>query len=180
MWKVLSPEVGQFRLARMIQGFFLNATIKLPHAVLSWLLEVWPSTFSGSLVFQRMNNSSLAEQKLAPWFWPWSFFPTTAQAAMSEAYRFWPPVRSTTWAWTSLPEYGSHTHDVGLRHSHPCCEPLWLTQTRQCLWVGVCVHVCTHTHTKAADHREPGNPNLNRGWGSWLEFFARDLLSTRV
>ena len=72
--------------------------------------------------------------------------------------------------WTSLPEYGSHTHDVGLRHSHPCCEPLWLTWTRQCLWVGVCVHVGTHTHTKAADHREPGNPNLNRGWGSWLEF----------
>ena len=105
MWKVLSPEVGQFRLACMIQGFFHNASIKLRHAVLSWLLKVWPSTFSYALVFQRMNNSSLAEQKSALWFWPWGFLPTTAQAAVSEAYRFWPPVCSTTWAWASLPEW---------------------------------------------------------------------------
>ena len=31
--KVLSPEVGRFRLAHMIQGFFCNASLKLWHAV---------------------------------------------------------------------------------------------------------------------------------------------------
>lgn len=62
--------MGRFRLAHMIQGFFCHASLKLWHAVQSWLLKVWLSTFSYSLVFHRMNNISLVEQKLALWFWP--------------------------------------------------------------------------------------------------------------
>lgn len=49
-------------------GFLSNASIKPGHAILSGLLKVWLSTSSDSLVFHRLNHSSLAEQKLALWF----------------------------------------------------------------------------------------------------------------
>lgn len=161
--QVFSPEVGWFRLAHMIHHVFCNASVKLWHAILSWLFKVWLSTFSYSLVFQRMNNSSLAEQKLALWFWLQRFFPPqlhkrpclsplgTVPRGQDKPLLCGVATTLVMWDWGVPIPVMSH-----VAYSNP---PLFVV-------------MCSTLQIS-----EPVSPALNRGGGSWSELYALDLLT---